>query len=640
MLLMSSAILVGALQGQAAQAQVHIRPAEVRLAVDAERQLRVDVTDSLGRRMAPGSVRWFSLNTEIVSVDSTGIVRALRPGAARIAAHVGDAPMAMATVTVPELPPARLELGADGGTRIRVGSSAALRVAPITRLGDTVDVPVTYRSERPEVASVDMGGRVYARRSGRAVLVAAAGGIEARLEADVVPNPAVEYNIGPEIGIIRTGDVARLSVIGRSVDGMAVSGFRPEWSVAGSGATIESDGVEGVFVAEQPGSHRVVALIGAEAMASTVIRVEPRTSPGEVVLIGRGPVSRHHSGDMWAFEGVDGRDYVYLGTYMHDWLKVFDVTDPANPVLTDSVQMDARRINDVKIHANNRIAIATREGASSRLNGIVILDLSTPAHPSVLSEYSETVTGGVHNVWILSEHDVVYAAHNGTSDIHIIDISAPSAPREVGRWGLDKQRKVLHDVYVHEGYAYLSYWNDGLVMLDAGAGTHGGTAQAPTLVSQFKYPIPGNTHTAWRHGRYLFVGDEIYPSDWDGDADRRIDARGYIHVLDYADPEKPIEVARYEVPEAGAHNLWAEDDLLYVGYYQGGLRVVDISGELRGDLYHQGREIGMLLTTDENTTVPNWPMTWGAQVFKGNIFSSDLHSGLWVTKYQREPLTP
>ena len=268
------------------------------------------------------------------------------------------------------------------------------------------------------------------------------------------------------------------------------------------------------------------------------------------------------------------------------------------------------------------------EGASSRRNGIVVLDLSTPAHPSVLSEYTETVTGGVHNVWILSEHDVVYAAHNGTGDIHIIDISDPNAPREVGRWGLDKQGKLLHDVYVHEGYAYLSYWNDGLVMLDAGAGTHGGTPTAPILVSQYKYPVPGNTHTAWRHGRYLFVGDEIYPSDWNGDANRRIDARGYVHVLDYADPEKPVEVARYEVPEAGAHNLWAEDDLLYVGYYQGGLRVVDISGELRGDLYQQGREIGMLLTTDENTTVPNWPMTWGAQVFKGNIFSSDFHSGL------------
>ena len=36
-----------------------------------------------------------------------------------------------------------------------------------------------------------------------------------------------------------------------------------------------------------------------------------------------------------------------------------------------------------------------------------------------------------------------------------------------------------------------------------------------------------------------------------------------------------------------------EDDKLYVGYYQAGLRVVDISGELRGDLYRQGRELAV-----------------------------------------------
>ena len=73
-------------------------------------------------------------------------------------------------------------------------------------------------------------------------------------------------------------------------------------------------------------------------------------------------------------------------------------------------------------------------------------------------------------------------------------------------------------------------------------------------------------------------------------------------------------------------------DRLYVGYYQAGLRVLDISGELRGDLYKQGREIAVIKTTDENTTTPNWGMTWGAQIFKGRIYSSDINSGLWITE--------
>jgi hypothetical protein len=78
-----------------------------------------------------------------------------------------------------------------------------------------------------------------------------------------------------------------------------------------------------------------------------------------------------------------------------------------------------------------------------------------------------------------------------------------------------------------------------------------------------------------------------------------------------------------------------------VGYYQGGLRVLDISGELRGDLYAQGRELAVIRTTDEDSMVPNWPMTWGAQLHKGRIYSTDFNSGLWVTELRegRPPLS-
>jgi len=134
------------------------------------------------------------------------------------------------------------------------------------------------------------------------------------------------------------------------------------------------------------------------------------------------------------------------------------------------------------------------------------------------------------------------------------------------------------------------------------------------------------------------VGDEIFPPGWD--PEKPIETRGYVHVIDVEDMDSPVEVAKYEVPEAGAHNIWVEDDKLYVGYYQAGLRVVDISGELRGDLYRQGRELAVLKTTDENSTVPNWGMTWGAQLHKGSIYTSDLNSGLWIARLQEGPLVP
>jgi len=484
------------------------------------------------------------------------------------------------------------------------------------------------------VARVDATGRIFARSPGVATVTASAASARAELEVRVRPTDDLAVRVEPDGESVRTGDVLRFRAVARDGSGNRVE-LLPAWSVSGAGARIEAEaeGPEGVFVAERPGRYRVSALIGEEEARTATVTVEERSYDSRLVRVGRGPISSHNSGDMWAFEGLDGRDYAYIGTFMHDWMKAWDVTDPSSPVLTDSVRVDARRINDVKIHPDRRIGIITREGASNRRNGVVLLDLTDPAHPTILSEYEETVTGGVHNVWIDGENDLVYACHNGTSELHILDISDPENVREVGRWGLDKEAKTLHDVIVQEGYAYLSYWDDGLVILDVGAGSHGGTPTEPALVSRIAYP-EGNTHVAWRAGDYVFVGDEIFPDDWS--ADRPIEARGFIHVIDVTDIENPREVAKYEVPEAGAHNVWVEGDRLYVGYYQAGLRVVDISGELRGDLYAQGREVARLIPMDDQMVVPNWPMTWGAQLFKGNIFSSGMNSGLWITRLDDE----
>ncbi len=635
MTLASSLLLVAAFQAQAAS--VTVDPNSFELEVGATMQLNVQIQDDAGSPVRNASVRWFSRDPGVASVTQSGTVTAVNPGMVQILVVSGGA-SGVVTVTVPELPPASIEVALANGS-VRMGASAPLEVAVTTRTGTLLPDPdVTFQTGNDAVAAVDRNGRVYGRSPGTARITATAGTASQFIDVRVMQNPARDYRIVPDDAEMRTGDVIRFQVEATSPSGERVTGISPEWTMSGSGAQIDTEDGEGVFVAERAGRYRVTALIGAETVRSTFVDITERVSAARISTVGRGPVTENHSGDVWVFEGVDGRDYAYIGTLYYDWMKVWDVTDPTSPILTDSMQLDARRINDVKIHPNNRVGVLTREGASNRRNGIVILDLSTPAHPTIASEYTATVTGGVHNVWI-EPNDMLYAAHNGTSNMHIIDISDPTNPREVGVWGIEKtaSHKSLHDIIVQEGYAYLSYWDDGLVVLDVGAGTHGGTPTRPVQVAQFKYPI-GNTHTAWRHGRYLFLGDEIFPPNWD--PDRPIDTRGYVHVIDMDDIENPKEVGRYEIPEAGAHNLWVDGDRLFIGYYQAGLRVVDISGELRGDLYRQGREVAALKTTDENTMVPNWPMTWGAQVHKGHVFAWDLNSGLWVTKIEETVIIP
>ena len=589
------------------------------------------------------------LGGEVATLDAQGMIRGLAEGETELLLAVMAAgPTGLAqprffavpiivlgepVASIEVLPP---ELSVYTGTAVPFGAAARTEAGELrTR------VEISWTSRNPDIASVGQNGFVRGHRAGSAALAVSAEGVEAVHIVEVLENPVRTIELSPDDAVVRTGDVVRFTAVPRTAEGAAVTDIALTYSVAGEGmraglgASVYEDGA---FVAERPGSYRVVANAGTVS-AGAVAEVREREVGQAPDLVGNGLTYHTTSSDLWVFRGVDGRDYAYVGTHeggqkMYAW----DVTDPAAPVLTDSVVVDARIVNDVKVNGDATIAVITREGASDRRNGIVLLDLADPAHPAVITEYTENLTGGVHNTFIVD--DLVYAIHDGTLDVHIIDISDPSAPEEVGRWGIDTPGKYLHDIWVLDGIAYVSYWGDGVWLLDVGNGGWGGTPTEPAVISSYAYP-EGHTHVAFPYqnaeGRtYLFVGDEIFdcaectPRTTMG---RRV-SRGFIHVLSIDDPENPVEVGRYEVPEAGAHNIWVEDDRLYVAYYQGGLRVVDVSGELRGDLYRQGREIAWFPTGHPAGNRPNEPDAWGPQPYLGNIFVSDMNSGLWVVRLE------
>jgi hypothetical protein len=386
----------------------------------------------------------------------------------------------------------------------------------------------------------------------------------------------------------------------------------------------------------------------ALATALAVLAAAPLAAQGRAAarfeVVGRAPVVHTRTTDLAVFRGVDGRDYVYAGTYggcpgcAAGKLYAWDVTDPAAPRLTDSVTVDATNINDVAVNAARTLAVLTREGARSRRNGIVILDLKDPAHPRRLSEYWETLTGGAHNVWI--DGDRAYVVDQGGGEMAIVDLTDPADPREVGRWGLpDSPNRFLQDVAVKDGLAYLSYWDDGLVVVDVGNGVREGTARRPKLVGQYRYRVQwrgnryGNTAYAFPYTnaagkKYVFVGDQIMPRD--ADLNHRFDTGGYVHVLDVNDPASPREVAAYGVPNSGVHSFWITNDTMYVAAWTAGLRAVDVSGNLNGDLHD--REIASIVTSDGHTAVPDFPFAWAAVPHNGLVFASDFNSGLWIAR--------
>jgi hypothetical protein len=296
--------------------------------------------------------------------------------------------------------------------------------------------------------------------------------------------------------------------------------------------------------------------------------------------------------------------------------------------------------------------VISREGASNRKNGIAFYDTSDPAHPKLISEYTATVTGGVHSAFVNSHY--VYLTDDATGSMRVIDFADVKNPKEVARWQTENPLagtittkegdhiagRYIHDLQVKDGLAYLAYWHDGLIILDVGAGLKGGSPENPKFVSQLRFnhhELYGDgwlagTHSVYRYGKYVFIGDEVFPGIFDIKSPERVFVRGIVHVIDVSDINSPRKVAEYPVPEGGAHNMWVENDVMYVGYYSGGGRIVDVSGDLSGDLYRQGREIARIWTGDPNAFRPNLPMTWGAQPHKGLIYFNDINSGLWIVK--------
>jgi hypothetical protein len=318
---------------------------------------------------------------------------------------------------------------------------------------------------------------------------------------------------------------------------------------------------------------------------------------------------------------------------------------------------NSRIVNDVMTTEDGKYGVFSREGASDRKNGIVVFDASDACHPKPISEYTSTVSGGVHSSYVYQGH--VYLTDDATGSMRVIDIQDPKAPKEVARWQTEQTEagRYLHDIMVVDGLAYLAYWNDGLVILDVGNGMKGGSPESPKLVSQFKYDLSSlyarvegiwglsarGTHTAWKAGKYVFVGDEVYAAkDAKGLQDGNDLTFGRLHVIDVSNIEHPKEVAWYEPTDGGVHNVWVVGDTLYLGNYQGGARVLDISGELKGDLLRQGREISWILTADSLGFRPRSTFAWGAVVNNGNIYVPDINTGLWILKVEpkQEVLTP
>ena len=409
-----------------------------------------------------------------------------------------------------------LELVATDGNSLSYGGTVVLAntgemaVGPVTLFArtatlDGVSIPgVVPRPTPSEIPTLNVGAEatilvnvtipVLAQAGPYVAVLQARAGTEAADTLDLrfeVPERAAPVD-GTHVTIstgnesIRQGDVVRFSAQVRDSTDAVVVGGRTSWSVEpADGGLVDAEGRfvpygvgEMTIVAQAPVTTDGTLRVASARMPVTVVE---RGLFGSLRLAGMGRLDDRYTSDLW----VHG-DHAYTGTWSQfegrtagNRLYAWTLDAHGTPSLSDSIMVDARTVNDVKIRADGRLGVLTHEDGDQTehgRNGVTFFDLTDPAHPRVVSRFTTGLEPGVHNAWL--EGDYAYLVVDGFGNgLRILDVSNPASPQVAASFfGGDS---FLHDVYVRDGLAFLSHWDAGLIILDVGNGMAGGSPTRP-----------------------------------------------------------------------------------------------------------------------------------------------------------------
>lgn len=358
-------------------------------------------------------------------------------------------------------------------------------------------------------------------------------------------------------------------------------------------------------------------------------------------------LEQFHRGDSrysgsWSYVSADGTEYALVGARTGTAVYSLDNPDLGEVGFVTGPESNWREITVIGTHA-----YVTTEGSPDA--GMQVIDLSgLPDSISLVTNYTETFTRG-HIIQKDYYSDEPYAYVMGTTStggVHILDVSNPAAPEQIGIYDPDYY---IHDAHIKGDRMYACAGNQGILdIVDISDRTN------PVLIAQIN-DQQGYVHSAWatEDDKYLIVAyetDGLPAIIWDiQDLDNiepvvtySANLESLVHnpyvrgrfvffshnteglrVVDIADPTLPVEVGYYDTyagPSGGFFGLWSACPYFPSGKIVGGNRtdglyvwsfndteaariygtVVDsVSGEVLADVQVQLQESGENLTTDD-----------------------------------------
>jgi len=374
-----------------------------------------------------------------------------------------------------------------------------------------------------------------------------------------------------------------------------------------------------------------------------------------------------------ALQVVDGRSYLYATHFWEPLLSILDVTDPADMRVVAAIE-GPEPAATWQVQVADGLLVQGLEGrpvpwggdpSLAAEEGIRFWDVSDPVAPELVSHW-RTGAHGVHrNHYAGGRYVHVTASRKGfDGNIYVIlDLLDRTSPVEVGSWflpeqytaagGVPQRRVSLHGPpYVVGDRAYLGYGAAGLVILDIS------DVSAPTLVAHLEMGEAFSSMIAL-HSAVPVPGRNLVVVNTEAIAEMSQEPYNFAGIVDVQDETAPRLVSLIPIPTPapgssyrnfsqrggrfGPHNqhhpqdgdaqLFQSDDLVFMTWFNAGLRVYDTSDP------YLPREIASYLPDDpieRRGLLPRTALvTQSEDVLvdaRGVIFFSDKNHGLHAVR--------
>lgn len=307
--------------------------------------------------------------------------------------------------------------------------------------------------------------------------------------------------------------------------------------------------------------------------------------------------------NIWGY-AAGGREYAIMG--VTGGTTIIDVTVPSAPVEVAFIPgplAPPYEWREIKTHSHYAYVVSEGTGSGA---GMQIIDLSNlPNSATLAATYTATFTRA-HEIFIADGYAYVVGTSQG--GMHILDLSNPTSPVQVGYYGASGY---VHDVHVWNDTAYVSSADTyDLVSVS--------NKSNPQLISQ-SAALPGiYAHSGWltEDKRYFIACEEFNVLDltvWD------------LHDRTTWD----LVVPSWQMPgPSPIHNVFILGDYAHISYYKEGYVVLDISDPTNPQFVGQ-------YDTYPGSGGGTYNGAWGVDPYlpSGNTIVSDMSTGLYICKF-------